>query len=95
MASNVIVTELSGADQEIRAANKLINYYGYTIAETGGSAAATVYIRSASDTGTILDVIELAAGESKEAWYGPQGIRSAGLFVDVSAGAVEGSVRHG
>ena len=74
-----------------------VSYYGYTLRETSGSAGATVVVRDASATGTILDEITLTAGAHDREFYGPQGLRSESgvLLVTVVSGAVEGSLRAG
>lgn len=73
-------------------------YYGITVRETSGSAAAVLRIRagtSAAD-GVILDTIRLAPGESRGEWYGPQGIACpSDLWEDWVSGAYEGTVRVG
>lgn len=73
-------------------------YFGFTVRETSGSAVATVRIwdNPSAASGTILDTIQLAAKESAREFYGPMGIEAlTGIFIEVVAGTVEGSVRHG
>ncbi len=70
------------------------NYYGFSLRETSGSAAATVRIYDGDTAaGALLDTIQLVAGESAREFY-PGGVRAQeGIYVDVVSGAVEGSVR--
>lgn len=67
---------------------------GYTLRETTGAATATMYLRDGTDnTGDMLAAIQLAAGESRTDWFGPGGVNfGLGLFWDLVAGSVEGSV---
>lgn len=86
------VFDISGSDETLFSDRCL--YFGYSIRENAGTpAAATVVIRDGDATGAILDVIELAGDGSAQAFY-PGGIRASGIYVDVVAGAVEGSVRY-
>lgn len=86
---------LTGSDQAIRAAGSGI-YLGFSVRETAGSTATIrVYDNASAASGTLLDSIQLAANESAREWY-PGGIWfSAGVYVDIVSGAVEGSVRVG
>ncbi|MFI6162246.1 hypothetical protein ACIA59_20170 [Micromonospora haikouensis] len=84
---------LTGAGQVIAAGPAV--YRGYSIS---ASDAATVRIwdHPSAASGTLLDTIALAAGESAGAWYGDGGLRAArGVYVEVVTGTVEGSVRIG
>jgi hypothetical protein len=67
---------------------------GWSATETSGSAGAAVDIYDeASHTGVPVLPVRLAAGESAEAWYGPDGILfKNGVHLNVSAGAARGSV---
>lgn len=100
MVSNVVATALTGSDQTIHAApagvNSVPTLYGWSIRESAGTpAVATVLIRSGSLSGPIVAAIELVADGSSTEWFGPQGVQArGGLYVDVVAGAVEGSVYH-
>ncbi len=94
MASNVASVPVT-ADKVV--ASRRGTYYGLTFRETSGTTAATiiVYDNASAASGTVLDNIQLVAGESRAEWYGPQGISSEnGIYVDVT-GDVVGSVRHG
>lgn len=87
---------LTGADQVISDGPAF--YRGFSLRNTSASAVATVRIHNhpSSASGSLLDAVEVAAGESAREWYGGVGIfADAGIFVDVVAGAVEGSVRVG
>jgi hypothetical protein len=95
MPSNVIATAVS-ADTAVSATE--CTYYGFTFRETSGTATATVrlYDNATTNSGTLLDTIQLAISESRSDWYGPQGIRAQnGIYAKVVSGAVEGSVRRG
>jgi len=86
---------LTGSDQAVSATRAY--YRGFTIRETSGSAAAVVriYDNASAASGTLLDEISLAPGESAREWY-ETGIWAAnGVYVDVVSGAVAGSVRIG
>ena len=71
-------------------------YYGFTVKESGGTTTATVTIYdNTAGSGTILDVVQLAANQSTGDFYGPQGIRANnGIFVTIT-GTVVGSLRIG
>lgn len=90
-----IAKPLSGSDEVISAT--AVHYYGFSVRETTGTTAATIKIYDDPDSanGTLLDSIQLAAGESAREWYGPNGLRALlGIYVDVT-GTVEGSLRVG
>lgn len=99
MSSLIIPTELTGADQIIydpQAPGGVARFYGWSVRETVGTAAATVTFHSGTDaTGPIIAVVELPASESStEELPGVQS--SGGLFVEiVGTGTVEGAVYHG
>jgi hypothetical protein len=72
-------------------------YRGFTLRETSGGAAAVVvlYDHASAASGTIIEQISLAQGESARELY-PDGVRvSNGIYVDVVSGAVAGSIRIG
>lgn len=67
--------------------------FGWMLNETTGAGAATLTIADTDATGggTTLGPIDLAAGESDRAWFGPQGVRmTIGVFVTATAGNVGG-----
>ncbi|HJW61415.1 MAG TPA: hypothetical protein VJ931_17425 [Actinomycetota bacterium] len=68
-------------------------YQGFTIAETAG-APAQVRIRDGSATGTILENITLNATESADDFYEIGVAAPSGIYVELVAGAVAGSIRH-
>lgn len=73
-------------------------YRGYTFRNTSAVAVATVrvYDNASAASGTLLDTVQLAASESAGDWYADGGIRAEnGVYVEVVAGAIEGSVRVG
>lgn len=90
----VSAVALTGSDQAVSANPS--HYCGFTIRETSGSAAAVVRVfDGTSATGTVLEEVSLAQGESRSECY-PGGIRATiGIYVDVVSGAVAGSVRVG
>lgn len=84
---------ISGSSQVI--SNTACTYRGFTLKETTGSAVAavTLYDNASAASGTILDVITFAAGESAREFYDP-GIQAVhGVYLSVVAGAVAGGVR--
>lgn len=93
-SSNVIAKAIPGASGPLGSTD--VTYYGFTIRETSGTAAATVRLRAGGATGLILETIALTSAASARAWHGPQGIRcDGGLYVEIVTGAVEGTVRLG
>ncbi|TAK89399.1 MAG: hypothetical protein EPO06_12110 [Burkholderiaceae bacterium] len=93
-AAATTAVALTGSDQAISATAK--DYRGFTIEETAGSTAKVViYDDDDAATGTPLEIISLAANESRSEFY-RSGIRaSVGIYVDVVSGSVAGSVRVG
>lgn len=86
---------LTGADQIVSATAGV--YRGFALRETAGAIATVrIYDNASAASGTLVDTISLAANESGSAWYADGGIRlTAGLYVKIVAGAVEGSLRVG
>lgn len=88
---------LTGANQAVMAGPAI--YRGFTLREAAVvAAAATVRIwdNPSAASGTLLEVVELPADGSAQAFYSDGGIRAhLGVFVEVVAGTVEGSVRIG
>jgi hypothetical protein len=87
----MVAVALTGSDQVVRASHT--TYGGYTIRETAGAVATVrIYDNASAASGTLLGTIALLANESRDVQY-PAGVRAAnGVFVDVVAGTVEGSV---
>jgi hypothetical protein len=86
---------LSGSSQALSTGS--VRYSGFTIRETGGTVGAIVRVwdNASAASGTVLDEISLAAGESAREFY-PGGIRASyGVYVQVVSGAIAGSVRIG
>lgn len=84
---------LTGSNQAICATQGI--YAGFSIRETSGGAVAVVRIwdNPSAASGTVLEEISLASGESARENY-PAGIRaSLGVYVQVVSGAVAGSIR--
>jgi len=92
-----IAVALTGSDQAAWTGQG--HYFGFTMRENAGSAAAIAKIYDGtSASGPLLDTVYLAANGSRSEWYGPQGITltNGGIYVDVSGtGVIEGSVRVG
>lgn len=67
---------------------------GLAFAESTGAAPATVDVYDGSTVGgRFIQRVNLAGGASMSQWYGPFGLHCRiGLFVNVVAGAVLGSV---
>jgi len=67
--------------------------YGILVRESATTpAAATVLVRNGGATGDVVVPVELAANESKAIVF-PHPVRfPGGVYVDVAAGEVEGSV---
>ncbi len=92
---NARAIALTGNDQVVSANPSL--YYGFSIRETSGSATALVRIfdNASTNSGTVLDEISLTANQSARELY-PDALRAVnGVYLDVVAGAVAGSVRVG
>lgn len=72
-------------------------YHGFTVRNTSASAVATIRIwdNLNAASGTLLDTVQLQASESAREWY-ERGERSMiGVYFEIVAGAVEGSIRVG
>lgn len=86
---------LTGANQAVFAAPAL--FRGYSLRETGGSAAATVrfYDNASAASGTLLATVTIPTGGSADVLY--DGVWAAlGIYAQVSGtGVVEGSARLG
>lgn len=84
---------VSGSSQVI--SNAACTYRGFSLKETTGSATAavTIYDNASAASGTVLDVITLAAGESAREFYDAGLTAIHGLYVSIVAGAVAGGVR--
>lgn len=84
--------QLNGSDQVLSSsAGRLA---GVTLHETSDTDRAVVKIHDGFDnTGDLLTVVSLAAGESVRDWFMPHGISFVyGIFVEIVSGAVEGAV---
>ncbi len=93
----VSAVALTGSNQQITT-QPHDPYSGFSIRETSGTVAAVVRIwdnAAGQSSGTILDTIGLAAGQSLSKLHGRPVAPTAGIFVQVVSGAVEGSVRVG
>lgn len=71
----------------------VIYYRGVRLRETA-SAAATLVIwdNATAASGTILDEIAFAAGQSVRETYGPPQVAKNGIYIQVVAGTVAGSI---
>lgn len=81
---------LTGSDQAARATACI--FQGWTIRETAGAAAyVRMYDNASAASGTLVGEVSLAANGSST--IVGAGIRcTAGLYVDIVSGTVEGSV---
>jgi len=71
-------------------------YAGFTARETAGAVATLrVWDNPSAASGTLLETIRLAANESAREYYVGGVFAAAGVYVEVVAGTVEGSVRVG
>ena len=87
----VTLHALTGSDQTVKTGSGF--YRGVTIRETGSAAASLVLYDNTSATGTIIETVALAAGESVSIWLQDEGIPfTNGVYADIT-GAVQGSVR--
>jgi hypothetical protein len=85
---------LTGSDQTVRTGISV--YRGFVVRETAGAAASARVYDGTDNTGTLIDVISLAPNESAREYYGEGGLWCAtGIYVDILAGTIEGSVRVG
>ncbi len=84
---------LSGASQKVPLPpSPFIYYRGFSIRETAG-AAATIKVYDGIDaTGTLIDSIAFTAGQSVRETYGPPKICKTGLYVQIVAGTIEGTI---
>jgi hypothetical protein len=89
------VVALNGSSQSISGTSK--DYRGFTIRETANSTAVVViYDNASAASGTVLEEISLAAGESAREFYAEGGIPTVnGIYVSIVSGTVAGSVRTG
>lgn len=94
MSLPVQAVPLTGSDQVISVIGLV--YKGFSIRETAG-AVATIRVwdspNSTTTDDTILDPIQLAANESAREFYEDGIAASKGVWIEVVAGTVEGSIR--
>lgn len=91
MSSSV---NLTGSNQSV--ITRPVRYCGFSIRETAGSTALVrIFDHATAASGTVLDEVALAAGESAREFYGSDGapMAQAGIYVQVVSGSVAGSVR--
>jgi hypothetical protein len=94
MLSAAQAVPLSGVSEAVHAAPAI--YCGFAVVETGGVSPATVrvYDNAAAPAGTLIDAVDLVAGESASRIYDRGTWCHEGIWVELGgAGAVEGSVR--
>lgn len=95
MGYRVRPVALTGADQQVVTGNAL--WCGFSVRETSEISRATIVFRAGTDvSGTILETISLAPGQSRGELYAPAAAIEAlgGVWADVSGpGTVEGSAR--
>lgn len=91
----VTAVALTGASQQIRTAPD--SYSGYTIRETAGAVAVVrVWDNAAgASAGTLLETVGLAANQSQTVTHARPIMPTAGIWVQVVSGTVEGSIRVG
>jgi hypothetical protein len=67
---------------------------GWAVRETTGAAVAAFTIRDGlGATGLMVAPVNLAANESSREWFGEAGlVLEGGVFIDVTAGSIEGAV---
>ena len=91
MAASVAIA-LTGADQQVLSGPGI--YRGIVARETAGGTAVLQVRDGIGNTGTLLDLVSLAAngyasGTNQEVRF------TTGLWVEVVSGSIEGSVRLG
>jgi hypothetical protein len=91
IAGNMRAVALTGSDQTVSAVPVL--YRGFSIRETAGSTATLRVYDNTSASGTLLDTISLAPGESVREDYASGIEATIGIFVDILTGTIEGSLR--
>lgn len=72
------------------------DYRGFALRETSGTAGAVVRVfdHASAASGTVLDEIALAPGESAREFYGDGGMKTSnGIYAQLVSGAVAGSIR--
>lgn len=93
----VRATPLTGsppADQAVVVSDRSV-YHGCSVREAASSAAVAAFnVRATSASGPIIDVIELAANGSVNTWYDKGIDAPGGIYFDVIAGEVAGSIFH-
>lgn len=87
---------VAGAAGRVLASNAPGRLLGWSFHETAG-AIATVLLRDSRDPGgEVVAFLDLPAGGSDTVWLGPAGVSlTEGLYVDVFAGDVQGTVYLG
>jgi hypothetical protein len=99
MASRSSVTSVGVTTSAVVRANSC-HYYGYTLYNSGGSAALVkIYDNASAASGTLLDIVSVPAAGSVNAYYSVEdcygGVRASnGVYFSTSA-TVEGSIRVG
>lgn len=89
--TTVTARALSGSDQALITGSG--RYKGLTVRETGSAAASVVLYDNTAASGTIIETVALAAGESATVWLEGDGLLfTTGVYVDVT-GTLQGSVR--
>ena len=83
---------LTGANQVIAAGPA--RYVGFALEETaGGTAKVRVWDHPSAPSGTLLDTITLAPGETARELYVTPAVANRGLYIEVVYGTVAGIVR--
>lgn len=71
---------------------------GFSFRESAGTPAAASFVLrdGTSASGDMIIALNFASDEATLAWLGPQGINfTAGLYLDIQAGELEGAVYIG
>ncbi|HVD03182.1 MAG TPA: hypothetical protein VNF75_03480 [Candidatus Dormibacteraeota bacterium] len=81
------------SSSEVLAGGRYV-FYGFSLRETTGAAAATVDIYDGGGTGgTLVAALDLAQGASDQLWLGDNGVLMVqGIYLSVVAGSVRGAV---
>lgn len=88
---SVTLYALTGSDQQVKTGSGF--YRGLSVRETASAAASIVLYDNTAASGTIIETVALAAGESVRIWFDDEGIPfTNGVYADVT-GTIQGSIR--
>lgn len=98
MASRSFVTSMGVTTSAVVRPNSAI-YYGYTLRAGASGAVVTIYDNVSAASGTILDVVTIAANGTANAYYSVEdcygGVRAVNGVYFSTDNAVTGSIRVG